>query len=176
MREYIFHGKRVDGNGWIEGSLWNYLGTPKILSSGNIVGYDVIPESVGQYTGMNEFVVTDRSYNKPLFEGDIVEVWSIRRPKYASSAQSQYDGDVKVRATICFKDGAWRLDYENKYNKSLAKLQGKETDERAVDNHWELYMFSPYYNNDEWLRENKFKWHDIKKIGTVFENADLLEG
>lgn len=176
MREYIFHGKRVAYDDWIEGSLWDNYGEPKILSSGNVVGWDVYPESVGQYTGMTEFVASDTSFDRPLFEGDIVEVWSNRSPKYTRIAKSQYDGDVVVRATICFRRGSWTLDYDNKYNEELAKLRGKEEDERAVNGHWELYCYGLHNDNEEWLRKNNFKWRDIKKIGTVFENADLLEG
>ena len=136
----------------------------------------VAPESVGQYTGMKEFVVTDRSYNKPLFEGDIVEVWSTRRPLY-SEPRSQYDGDVKVRAVIHFTRGAWTLDYDNNYNKSLTKLKGKEEDDRTVNGYWELYSFG-CHGREEWQREHniRYKWHDIVKIGNVFEDADLLEG
>ncbi len=179
MREYIFHGKREDNGEWVEG----YLGYNKTRKQYYITDdVDAFPipvhkESVGEWTGMNEFVVTDRSYNKPLFEGDIVEVWSRRRPKYTSRAKSQYDGVVKVRAVLCFKDGEWQLDYENKYNKSLAELKGKESDERDVDSSWRLYWFGPD-GNEEWYREHNsyYKWSDIIKIGTVFENADLLEG
>ena len=178
MREYLFHGKRVDNGEWVEGYL-NYCPTRKqyyIMNSVHSFPIPVHKESVGQYTGMNEFVASDKSFDRPLFEGDIVEVWSNRSPKYTRIAKSQYDGDVVVRATICFRRGSWTLDYDNKYNEELAKLRGKEEDERAVDGHWELYCYGLYNGNEEWLRKNDFQWCDIKKIGTVFENADLLEG
>lgn len=181
MRDYIFHGKREDNGEWVEGNLtvWSD-GSASIdpVSTPSSPLYAVYPESVGQYTGMNEFVVTDRSFNKPLFEGDIVEVWSTRRPKWTGYPKSKHDGDIKVRAVICFKRGSWSLDYENKYNEALEKLRGKEEDERTVDPYWELYHFGCHYNDEEWEREHNahYKWHDIKKIGTVFENADLLEG
>jgi hypothetical protein len=126
---------------------------------------------------MNEFVVSDRSFNKPLFEGDIVEVWSVRKPKW-SEPKSQYDVEVKARAVILFKYGQWFLDYDNKYNKSLCKLCGKEQDERTVETWNELYHFQCHSNDEEWYREHNayYKWSDIVKIGTVFEDADLLEG
>jgi hypothetical protein len=183
MRDYIFRGKRVDNDEWVEGY---YVKAEKLDKSGyehfiieeNAEGAShlVFPESVGQWTGMNEFVVSDRSFNKPLFEGDIVEVWSTRRPKWTSSAKSQYDGDVKIRAVIRFRRGSWCLDDENKYNESLAKLRGRETDERDVGVYWAMYSFGS--QNEEWDREHNsgYKWCDIVKIGTVFENADLLEG
>ena len=178
MREYVFCGKRIDNGEWVEG----YLGYNWVRKQYYIM-YDVdsfpIPvhkESVGQYTGMNEFVASDKSFNRPLFEGDIVEVWGNRSPKYTRSAASQYDGEVIVRATICFRRGSWSLDYDNKYNEAIAKLRGKEEDERAVDGHWDLYCYGPHNSKEEWLREHGYKWHNIKKIGTVYENADLLEG
>ena len=178
MREYLFHGKRIDNGEWVEGYL-NYNSTRKqyyIMDDVNAFPIPVYEESVGQYTDMNEFVVTDRSYNKPLFEGDIVEVWSTRRPCY-SNPKSQYDGDVKVRAVIRFTRGEWTLDYENNYNKSLTKLKGKEEDERTVDGDWVLHRFG-CHGREEWQREHniRYKWHDIVKIGNVFENMDLLEG
>ena len=109
-------------------------------------------------------------------EGDIVEVWSTRRPRY-SNPQSQYDGDVKVRAVIRFNYGKWTLDYDNSYNKTLIKLKGKEEDERTVDGDQSLYWFG-CRGREEWNREHNahYKWHDIVKIGTEFENSELLEG
>ncbi len=194
MRQYLFHGKRVDNGEWVEGNL---IGDCVIMLKGqefeiegsyiifdDLMAYEVFPESVGQYTGMNEFVVTDKSYNKPLFEGDIVEVWSRRRPTtenielFRDKPTSQYDIEVKARAVICFKYGCWFLDYDNEYNKELCKLRGNEQTERTVNARSELDHFRYRGNNEEWYRDHnhRFKLHDIVKIGTVFENADLLEG
>ena len=193
MREYLFQGKRTDNGEWVEGclihqgnhylilqdeSVLHPMDVPYINDLGCIDGYatPVIPESIGQYTGMKEFVVSDKSFNKPLFEGDIVEVWSTRRPCYGYP-KSQHDGDVKVRAVVCFKDGEWRLDYNNNYNKSLEKLRGREEEDRTVDGDWRLYYFG-CYDNEEWHREHNahYKWSDIVKLGNVFDNKDLLEG
>jgi hypothetical protein len=185
MREYLFHGKRIDTEEWVEG----YLGYNKVRNKYYIMDdVDSFPipvhkESVGQYTGMNEFVVTDRSFNKPLFEGDIVEVWSRRRPPteditlFRDKPRSQYDVEVKARAIICFKYGQWFLDYDNEYNKSLCKLRGSEQTERTVAACHDLDNFQCRGRDEAWYREHnhRFKWHDIMKIGTVFENADLLE-
>ena len=182
MREYLFHGKCKRTGEWVQGLLgWIYYlnlddePDMKLAIQTTSNSYEVFEESIGQYTGMNEFVVTDRKYNKPLFEGDIVEVWSTRRPCH-SNPKSQYDGDVKVRAVIRFTHGEWTLDYENNYNKSLTKLKGKEADERTVDGDWVLYRFG-CHGREEWQREHniRYKWHDIVKIGNVFENKDLLE-
>ena len=189
MREYLFRGLRVDNGEWVEGYYvldesgqiteepTAYICHLNMHPCGySLIPFEVIPESVGQSTGMTEFVVTDKSFNKRLFGGDIVEVWSTRRPRY-SNPQSQYDGDVKVRAVIRFNYGKWTLDYDNNYNKTLIKLKGKEEDERTVDGDPSLYWFG-CRGREEWNREYNahYKWHDIKKIGTEFENSELLEG
>ena len=195
MREYLFQGKRVDNGEWVEGGIipldtdsgYVFIAEP-FLSASTLPVHEIVkhhmhlvyPESVGQYTGMNEFVVSDRSFNKPLFEGDIVEVWSKRRiptSYYYSPSSSQYDVEVKARAVICFKYGKWFLDYDNGYNKSLCELRGNEQMERTVDSWSELDHYR-YNGDEEWYREHnsRCKHHDIVKLGNVFENADLLEG
>ena len=91
MREYLFHGKRVDNGEWVEGY---YVKAEKLDKSGYehfIIeesaegsSHLVIPESVGQYTGMND------KNNRKTFEGDIV-----RLDEYVKSAFDVNDGVVK---------------------------------------------------------------------------------
>lgn len=139
----------------------------------------VDPKTVCRNTEMTEFVMTDKSINQPLFEGDIVEVRSLRRP-YAAWPQSKYDGEVKVRAVINFERGQWLLDYDNPYNNKMCKTRGHEQYERSVEGAWELHYFGykgkPEYE-DEYRKNNKlYSRSDIVKIGNIHENPELLEG
>lgn len=191
MREYLFHGKRKDNGEWVEGYYVRRKDVHHIINfqlSLNVEGFRVIPESVGEWTGMNEFVLTDETRNAKLFEGDIVEVWGWR--SVYGRNQSQYDKRIKVRGVIRFSSrGQWRIDYENKYNEALAELKGSETEKRQAHGAYELYYYGYHGGDIEKYRAKELEWHgrfhnkediygyyDIVKIGTVFENADLLEG
>jgi hypothetical protein len=125
MREYIFHGKRIDNGEWVEGC---YI---KSVVANNVFAYitpsypsepiKVYARTVGQYTGMNDIG------GHRIFEGDIME--------------TAIGGLTYHRGVVEFTDGAFGL--------------------RCTDG-------SAYFLC--------FVAGNYAIIGTVFENADLLEG
>lgn len=67
MHEILFRGKRKDNGEWVYGDLSQHKNGKKFIKCGSATqSYDVIPETVGQYTGIE-------ANGKKIFEGDIVK-------------------------------------------------------------------------------------------------------
>lgn len=87
MREYLFRGKRLDNGEWVEGDLSQDrdLGTAYVQGfdyycdecglQREPFGFEVDPETVGQFTGGVEFGLEGAEKRK-IFDGDIVQALS----------------------------------------------------------------------------------------------------
>ena len=101
MREILFRGKDEGTKKWVQGY---YLeGATRhciVYSLANYPRYDVIPETVGQYTGL-----TDKNGTK-IFEGDIIKLC---REDYDWAENKVYiEEEINV---VKFNKGSFYLDF-----------------------------------------------------------------
>ena len=113
MREILFRGKRKDNGEWVDGDLrqdkdtgqayisgWNYYADCAGLER-EPFEHEVIPETVGQYTGLND------NNGRKIFEGDIVECFDkrINVKSYATVEFGNPNGELNWGYQLNFSSG-----------------------------------------------------------------------
>ena len=91
MREILFRGKTNKGE-WVRGNLSQHKGGKKFIKCGSATSsYEIIPETVGQYTGLRDSKRTaEHPKGQMIFEGDIVKgLFRFYRPVNSVVAYSE---------------------------------------------------------------------------------------
>lgn len=148
MRGIIFRGLRKDGGGWIEGDLRQYVSGVVSIKNNNIsMMFEVIPETVGQYTGLNDL------NGKMIYKGDIV------RCGYNTP---DADGLYTI-AEIVFGPGTFGIC-------KLPELPFTYPHSCKNDNFMSLWEI--WWNEEEWGNILS----TVEVIGNRWDNPELMEG
>ena len=119
MREILFRAKRIDNGEWGFGDLWHNNSETMIIDQPATIEYDVIPETVGQFTGL-----TDKN-GKKIFEGDIVKENDIF-----------HNGELQMRGNtweVVYADGLFFANFKD-ISVYLQSLDGIEVIGNIHDN------------------------------------------
>lgn len=151
-REILFRGKRKDNNEWIWGYLYRLserLNPFIMFVNSNAESHEVIPETVGQFTGL-----TDKN-GKKIFEGDIV--------RYCDEDCYYYPEDcTEFFGKVVQECGAFGVGTQNELPLEL---------ENWCSNNNFVSLWEIYWN----LNCCDGELPMIEVIGNVYDNKELLE-
>lgn len=129
-REILFRGKRIDNGEWVEGNYSVMLsGRVTIQPIGRIITYEVLPTTVGQFTGL-----TDKN-GKKIFEGDIVK-------RFNSRGQEVMRYAVKWNTDCCMFVLICEYTYLGEYDTDFTVYYGED-----------LEVIGNVHDNPELLKE-----------------------
>lgn len=138
MREILFRGKRIDNGEWVEGNYSMMLsGRMAIQPIGRIVTYEVLPTTIGQFTGLLD------KKGKKIFEGDIVH--AVYQSGYIGCKNIDFGIGVVKYSDSYYGGASYQID--------IIGEMGSRVFTASLENGVEV--IGNVYDNPELTRENK---------------------
>lgn len=168
MREIIFRGKRVDNGKWVHGTLNNVLDeAPKIqyvvIKHGMkfLTVFNVIPETVGQYTGLKDL------HGTRVFEGDVVkDITPLFKGFTPRAREEMLKERTKKRGIAVVKFGYHDVKADDPY--CVGRAYGV-----YFEGDMELTTPAQYYGYGDWQESEDYRF---EVIGNIWDNPELLKG
>lgn len=155
MREILFRGKRTDNGEWICGNCvvqgdkcFIDINISQMFDSAFFENHsfkEVIPETVGQYTGLTD---NNRKNKKKIFEGDIVKAYFKFNPTDFVIGKVIFEyGTFKIRVTGTKKNGEF-----SKYTDDNIKAYAIENN--FINRGYLLEVIGNIHDNPELLKND----------------------
>ena len=153
MREILFRGKRADNGEFVYGDLSQHKTGKKFIKCGSAIhSFEVVSETVGQYTGL-----ADKNGTK-IFEGDIVKTQEMYDRPYSKNRKSKrHIGVVK---------------YQVRSGNTFYNVDTGEWD-RHADYGAEWIVKVEDYGN--FVHGSWGDFWDCEVIGNIYDNPELLK-
>ena len=161
MREILFRGKKIDNGRWVYGHYYAKEDKNFIIAIETYKEYEVIPETVGQYTELK-----DKNGEK-IFEGDIVQFRRIKEYGF-SVAGGYYDSNKEevFKGIIYYENGGFEIKDYNCYLFNPYLCNWRQNNKRVMG----LFIHEERiggWNNGEYI--------NFEVIGNKWDNPELLE-